>query len=259
MGLLDLPAPLLDLLDAALGQLGLSPLVRVLVYAAASGWLSMAIYRRCSRQSELAELGRTAAILRRELAGYDGPFDGLVSRIRCLLRLNMKHLRLSLVPALLAGLPLLGVLPWLSNHFELEPPLPGSSVQLRPVGLTTGYAALKWSAPGARWDEHQQAWHLDWPSAGEAIGLAWNDIALLQIPLTRPATVVHKRLAIWNMLVANPAGYLPPEAPMDQVVFDFRPLELHPFGPSWLRGWLGVYLIAMMLCSLILRWKWKLH
>jgi hypothetical protein len=258
LGLLDLPAPLLELLDQGLSGLGLPALLRVLLYGIMSGWLSMVLYRRWSNQEELAELSAATRTLRRELSGYDGPFDGLLERALKLLKLNSRHLRLSFVPALLAGLPLLLVLPWLSNQFSLSWPDTGSTVQIRAEGLPANAVIPRWTDPTAQWEPATQTWTLTWPASSASVALRWKQESLYELPGEHPATTVHRRLPLFNTLIGNPAGYLPDDAPLAALHLEMPQRELHVFGPGWMRGWLFCYLVTVFATALLLRWRWKL-
>ncbi|MEZ5456614.1 MAG: hypothetical protein R3F04_10980 [Lysobacteraceae bacterium] len=258
--LLDWPAPLWSAIDVGLQALHFPGGIRVAVYGALSGWLCMAFYRRFSKQSELSALGAQTAALRRELSGYDGPFDGLMVRVRQLLRLSGRHLRLSFVPALLAGLPLLWVMPWLSNQFGAQWPQPGTRVELRPEAMTVAAGGLSWSGGEVSWDAESSVWLVDWPRAGaEPISLRQGERTLLQLPMPAPSSVVHIREPLLNRLIGNPAGYLPDDAPLSAVHINLPEQTLLPFGPGWLRGWLATYLAAVFAVSLWLKWRWKLQ
>jgi hypothetical protein len=257
--LLDLPAPLLSWLDAVLETTGLPPVLRIVLYAILSAWLSMTIYRRCSRQEELATLSASSRALRQELAAYDGPFEGLMQRVRRLMRLSARHLRLSLVPALLGGLPLLLLMPWLSNQFGLAPLPAGTLVLVVPEGLQQPRSSLQWTDPAARWDEQARGWRVPWPAQDQPVELRQADRVLLRLPPAVPAAIVHRRMPAFNLLVGNPAGYLPDDAPLAALRFDLRERELHWFGPAWLRGWLATYLVSVFAFSLALKWRWKLQ
>ncbi len=258
--LLDWPAPLWSAMDSALQTLMLPGGLRIVIYGALSGWLCMALYRRYSRQSELAALGEQTAALRRELAGYDGPFDGLMQRVRQLLRLSGRHLRLSFVPALLAGLPLLWVMPWLSNQFGAQWPQPGMLIELRPEGMSVAPERLQWASSAVRWDAERGAWTVAWPAADAGpIPLQHGDRTLFSLPMSAPSGVVHIREPLLNRLIGNPAGYLPDDAPLSALHISLPEQAFLPFGPDWLRGWLTLYLGAVFAVSLWLKWRWKLQ
>ena len=259
LGLLDLPAPLWDLIDGALDAIGIPALVRVTVYAVASAWVSMAIYRRTSRQQELTTLAAESRALRAELAEYDGEFSGLMQRVRRLMRLSARHLRLSFTPAMLGGLPLLLVLPWLSNTFSYSMPTPGAAITVVPEQLAVPATSLRWLPDDANWDADLQGWRIVWPDPATPLRLTNGETSIVQLPPPAASDVIHRRLPWLNWLIANPAGYLPDAAPMQALQLDLAPRPLLPWGPSWLSGWLAVYFFVLIVASLWLRWRWRLQ
>lgn len=259
LGLLDLPAPLWDAIDGGLEGVGLPALARVSLYAMASGWVSMAIYRRLSRQAELQTLAAESRALRAELAGYDGEFDGLMQRVRRLLRLSARHLGLSFWPALVGGLPLVVLLPWLSNAFSTIQPTPGTRIDVIPEQLEVPIEALSWHPRPIAWDPGLAGWRIAWPEAGDAQRLMLGERLILELPTPAPSPVVHRRLPLLNLVVANPAGYLPDSAPLAALRLGLPPRQLHHSGPDWLRGWPAVYFGVLVLVSLLIRWRWRLH
>jgi hypothetical protein len=73
-----------------------------------------------------------------------------------------------------------------------------------------------------------------------------------------PAGIVHKRHWL-NVLVGNPAGYLPEQARTSSIRLHLPYREFIPIGPSWMRGWEAVYFLSALVVSLWLRWRWKLN
>src|SRR5690606_38938328 len=174
---------------------------------------------------------------RAELAGYDGEFDGLMQRVRRLMRLSARHLGLSLWPALLGGLPLLFVLPWLSNTYSTLAPAPGALVQIVPEQIDVPAEALTWRPRAVARDAESGGWRVPWPDAAEPQQLVHGDEVVLSLPLQAPVTIVHRRLPWLNLLIANPAGYLPDSSPVGTLRLGLPERELVPWGPGWLRGW----------------------
>lgn len=259
MGLLDLPSPLFGFIDAALSFALPAAGIRVAAYGMLSGLLSMAIYRRVSRQDELADLAAASRRLRHELSRYDGPFQGLKERAWRLMRLNGRHLRLSFVPAVLASLPLLFLMPWLSNQFGLQAPDPTVPVLARARGLESDFESLQWRPPALTSDSDIQVWHIAWPEAGKHADLMLDGEVLLRLDTEPLAPVVHRKVPVWNHLVGNPAGYLDAGAPLFAVELDLPKMRLHRIGPAWLQGWPAVYLIPLIAISLVLRQVWRLN
>lgn len=258
MGLLDLPAPVLDLIHRAL-QGRLPAIAELALWAALSACASMAIYRRISPQARLQALAAEIRVLTQTLAGYDGGFAGLRNLIGRLLALNLEHLAKTFAPALASSLPLLFVLPWLSDTFEHAPPSPGSTVTVTAVPIASVAAQYEWVPPQPAISGARSAWLITWPSAERSLLLrAVGDRVLLRLPLAKPVAIVQVRSS-WNWLVGNPAGYLPQDGPIETVAFDLPPLEIVHFGPSWARGWLPYFLCCAIACSLLLKRLWRIE
>jgi len=257
MGLLDLPAPLFDFIHRASGHL--PPLAEVACWAAVTAWIGMVLYRRWSPQRRLAEQRAEMAALRRELDGYDGPFAGLRDRLVRLIRLSLKDLGSTLGPALLASLPGLVVMVWMSNAFDVRFPAAGELVEVRVIaraGVNT--ADWRWE-PAAAITSSGTAWMVRWPAPTNAARLV--DAAgtpLLTLPPVAPVTILHPR-SRWNSIVGNPAGYLRAEGPIEQVQLDLPEVIVVPGAPHALAGWLAPYLLVLITLSIVLKVRWRVH
>ena len=73
----------------------------------------------------------------------------------------------------------------------------------------------------------------------------------------RYAVVAQPSWLDW--LVRNPAGNLPADAPVELIEFGLPSQQLQPFGPDWLRGWEAIFFSTLIIASLWLRWRWKMH
>lgn len=256
LGLFDLPAPLLDTLDGALDRIGVPALLRVVTYAAATAWTGMALYRRLSDQRRLAEVGAKVALSQQALARHEGDFAMLRVLILANLRATSHHLALTLRPALIASLPLLFALPWLSNRFDFRQPETGTSISVCTQPVVRG---LHWQASSAAAVTASGCWLAPWPDVKTPATL--SDSAgrtLLVIPDLAKSDTVEK-FGWFNWLIGNPAGYLPSDAPVTHVHLELPRQQLLDFGPSWLRGWVFSYFLTALLISLWLKWRWRLH
>ena len=257
MGLLDLPAPLFDALDNFAADLHFPALLRILAYACACAWIGMHLYRRFSDQPRLLALRAEIAVVQSALARHAGGFAELASLIRRNLSLSLRQLGLTLAPALLASLPLLLVLPWLSNRFDYESPAPGIlvSVCVQPPSAAT---TLHWQAAQAIAHE-SGCWRLTWPKAGEIAGLTNADSLVLHAFVAPAHSAFIYKYTKYNWLIGNPDGYLPATAAADRLAITLRPREVFPFGPAWLRGWETWYFGTLALVSLALKLRWRLR
>lgn len=259
LGLLDLPAPLFDASDWVLAVLHIPAVLRIVVYAYASAWISMHLYRRLSDQRRLGELREQVAQSQRAMTEHEGDFADLGRLIRQNLRLSLRQLGVTLRPALLASLPLLLVLPWLSNRFDIQPPTRGSSVPVcaEPSRSAT---ALHWRGSTAiRSADSSGCWVIPWPGTAHSLTLTGNAGEAIYVPdPDHPVRIVHKFIAL-NWLIGDPGGYLPATAPADRLLFALPARDLTGLGPSWSRGWEGWYFAALVVFSVAFKLRWRLN
>ncbi len=255
IGLLDVPGYLLGPLDHLLGTAGVPALVRVLLWGGVAGYLGMWIYRRVSPQERLAAVKTELAAAQKAVAVYDGDFGGLLPLIRAQFGLALRQLRLSTAAALLAALPVLLVLPWLSNEHGARAPGEGAPVRL--CVAPAGQSGVTWPASASADATDASCRIVPWPGAGSSAILAHGATTLVTLPTPVPSRIVHKRVAL-NVLVGNPAGYLPEDTPVEAVTLEVPSAELVAFGPSWMRGWELPFFLSALVVSLVLRWRWRL-
>lgn len=257
LGLLDLPAPLLDAFDSALAAVGLPALVRMIIYAIASAWLGMVLYRRFSDQAALTELRHKVQLSQRALALHVGDFTELRGLIRNNFLLSLRQLGLSLRPVLLASLPLLFVMPWLSNRFAFEPPSTGISTNVC-AEPTSATMVLHWQPSDAALIIDSGCWQVNSLHTGASSELIDNTgRSLLSIPDAHASGIKHKH--IWlNYLIGNPVGYLPDDAPLQSLHIALPPRELIHIGPGWMRGWEFSYFLTVFAVSIGLKLRWRL-
>ena len=123
---------------------------------------------------------------------------------------------MTFTPALIASIPVVFVMAWLSSSYHLRNPEPGTLVEVRTFPASTTVA---WTSIAANHSGEAGAWRIRWPDPSEPARLIDSQGSeILALPLTEPVPVVHKP-KWWNLLFGNPAGYLAADGPIDSVQF----------------------------------------
>lgn len=261
-GLLDWPGVVFGLVNRPLVAVLPEPLVLAL-WALASAWMTMAVYRYFSNQEKLAALKPQVKAVQKKLSNYDGEFSGLMPLIMENFRLSGRHILLALGPALAAGIPVLFVLVWVSNAYGVKMPAAGAEIEVRAIaGQRDNAPDWQWRGADARplagGDEPGSAWRVSWPAPESPATLVNNGADVVELPPEQSSPVLHKR-QWWNALIANPAGYLSAEAPAEAVYLDLPKKRMLPFGPGWMRGWEFLYFVVLIIGSLGLKFIWRIH
>ncbi|HEY5776753.1 MAG TPA: hypothetical protein VIS57_11745 [Xanthomonadales bacterium] len=239
----DLPGPLFGVIDGVLAM-ALSPLLRLVIWGVLAGWITMLVYRLFSNQEKIGALKALQKSQQKAIAEFDGEFAQLLPLIRQTLGLGFKQLGFTLGPALLATVPVLFVVIWVAGEFGHTSPAAGSELVL---SVEPANSDIHWSpASSARADE--SGWVVRWPAQGQSLTMSDGHQTLLVLPLKHDIPVIHKK-RWWNLLVANPLGYLPEEGTTDIVHIGLPEVVIIASGPAWLRGWMFSFFLAFILSS----------
>lgn len=229
MGVLDLPAPLFDLVDGALLWF-LPPFARLVVWAVLAAIASILIYKWLSPQAKIAQTKAAAVAARRRLNAHQGDLESAMPLMRQSLRLASLQVLLVLPGALIGSLPVLSLLVWLDGAYARDFPKEPAAVQVSPADQYVG----NW-----RGDERG--------GAIEVVDKRGQAVATL--PLAKPVPQIEQR-HWWNLLIGNPAGYLPDEGPLESVAISLPEREYVPAGPGWVRSWFSIVLPVLLITSL---------
>jgi hypothetical protein len=243
VGLLDLPAPVLGAIDAALGVV-LPPLLRLLLWGIAAGWLTMLLYRRFSNQEKIGQLKGEQKVQQKLIAEFDGEFGELMPLIRKTLGTGFRQLGLAIGPALLATVPVLFMVVWVAGEYAYEMPAPGAEIRFE---AEPAAGDIAWEPPTAA-IAAAGGWTVRWPDADAEVLMTGGERILLRLPLEEPVPVIHDR-RWWNVLMANPLGYLPDDFGAQAVHIGLPERRYLDFGPDWLRGWMFSFFLSFLLSS----------
>jgi hypothetical protein len=232
MGLLDLPAPVFDLVDGSL-LAPLPPLARLILWAIAGAAVSLAVYRLLSPQRRIADAKAAAQEARRRLNAHDGDLESALPLMRQSMKLALRHVGLVFPAAIVASLPVLALLVWLDGAYGYRFP---ADRQAPTIAVEPRTFSAQWQPNGA----------------GAQIELRDEVGAeIARLTLEQPVTRIEKR-HWWNFLIGNPAGYLPDSSPVEGVSIGLPERQYLPVGPDWLRSWLTVALSALVIASLLI-------
>lgn len=239
MGVLDLPAPALSWIDAALG--GLPLLARIVAWGAVGAGMSTGLYWGLSPQRRLGQIRAEERLLKGMLRGDLVSLKEGMSATRRLLVLALARIGLTLGPALAGALPVLCLMIWAQTRYGHDLPPPGQipSMRVYPDTLQGRWVADATTAP--------------------RVEISGDEGQVLQSVVLRvPVPVVHKRMW-WNGLAGNPVGYLADDGPADRLEIDLPERHYLSFGPDWMRGWEAPFLTALLLVSIGLKLAFRIR
>lgn len=238
MGLLDLPATLFGWIDGRLSGV-LPPIARIALGGVGGAVLSMALYRVLSPQGRIRRAKADLAATRRSFDAHDGTLAEAWPTIAAMLRASLRQLALVAGPTLIASLPLLSLVVWLDTAYGLAAPPSWPQV---PVEATPASFAARWAdgAPSAVATPPRIVLS---DGSGHAAG---------EVALAAPAATVQKR-QWWNLLIGNPAGYLPEQGAVDRIDLTLPRREYIAIGPAWLRGWEAIMFAGALAASLAMK------
>lgn len=243
MGLLDIPAPLFERLDGMASAL-LPSWLRLVLWGGTAALASMAAYRMFSAQDRIRRGKRLISQAQQRLNAYDGELNGAWPLMADLLGLSLRQVVRVGWPAILASLPLLFLLNWLSTAYGYAYPPAGAAIQLQTVPARF---RAQWVTPHA----------VDSGASPHIIVLDDNDRIVADARVVKPVPVIHKR-KWWNALIANPSGYLPADTPVERIEARFPRQEHLMFGPHWMRGWEIIFFSSLLAVSIGLKVKLKI-
>ncbi len=216
----------------------------------------MGLYKLISPQRRIGRARQAALDARRKLASYDGEFSGLGSLAADSLSSSLRHVGLVTLPAIVASLPVLCMLAWLSNAYSYELPRAGQNYALN-FTLATGATADDPDDPGeiggwghshGIWPRPDQPWEIK-DEAGRTI---------LVLPLQIAVPTIHKR-TWWNFFFGNPLGYIPDDSELHEFTVELPSRTVIDLGPGWLSGWEATFLTVLLLASVAIKFAFRIH
>jgi len=249
MGLFDVLSPFFLSFDDLLKPFTNS-LFRISFWALISAIVSSFAFKKLSNPTKISQLKTKLKAKQNQLNQHDGEFSELKNLAIDTIKLSIKRMVLTFIPALLASIPILFILTYLSNQYELKQPQLNDSIHLN----------IEWQK-----DKNQQLVQtqnnttiksgaietINWPAINNPIYLqnSTGNVTIMSFPFNI-SNIIHKK-QWWNTLIGNPAGYLTDDSDINSISFDFKPQQIIGFGPPWVRSWLFIYFFMTFSFSII--------
>ncbi|MFB6264260.1 MAG: hypothetical protein ABEL76_11640 [Bradymonadaceae bacterium] len=218
---------------------------RICVWGSVLGASTMALYGWISDQERIARLKRQS----QQLDAYEGDdFEHVWSLAKEAIGSSLRQTWAVFGPTLLAAAPLIVAIVWMEGAYTHRMPAPGETVttEIAPASAIAGEGAdVAWRPAGAVASRSGAVTRVEWPEEG-AVELveSGRGRTLVELPLSAPRRRVTKR-RWYHAILANPAGYLPPDAPVRAVRFELPRRLVTPWGPDWARTWRLLFLVVL--------------
>ena len=248
MAFFDILAPVLSLFDDMIEPFT-SALIRLFFWAGIAALISSVIFKKLSNPEKISTLKVKLKIMQDQLSQHEGEFAELKDLAINTIKLSVKRMVLTFIPALLASVPVIFLLTYLSNRYELHEPAVNEVVPItinwenseknNTVSVFNGDILIK------KEDAHSVIWP-EKDKTGRLIDNATN-IEVLRFP-SPISSIIHKK-QWWNSLIGNPAGYLAEDSAISSIEFNYQQQEIISFGPKWIRGWLFIFFFMTVVFS----------
>ena len=249
MGLFDLPANIFTWLDANTLAWA-SPLFKIIIWGAIGGIISMLLYSFISQQQRMAAIKKEIANVRSEIDKFEGEFSEVLPLILNSLKLSFQQIGITLIPAIVASFPALCLIVWISNNYGYEKPEPNQEITITAFPNTEAI-----SSAGNNLQNQQVIY---WPNNQMIVELSDSTQKIAEITTGKLSSVIHKKLW-WNKLIANPAGYIPEESPIERIDIHINKKRYLNIGASWMQSWEFTFFLAMIISSLAIKIIFRIH
>jgi hypothetical protein len=241
--------PALSTVDGWLA--GLLPFVlRLMIWGALGGSLSILIYARLSPQASIKRLKKKMRGLQREMLGLDLQFADFLKLSGENLKTSLRLFAVVLGPGLVSVLPVLLFAVWIhtcmaynapASRGDLVAATADGSVDLRVTGENNSD-----TSPGGKVGDDVSA------TSDTVVIMADGEVVYSGTPLSPPTPVLHKR-RWWSVILGSPAGYVVDDAPVDSIRLNLAKKQALKWGPGWARGWELPFFVFVFIAALGLK------
>ena len=238
--------PILNMVDRWLAIL-LPFAVRLSMWGALAGILSITIYAKLSPQASIAKMKSKIRSLQREMLSIELEFADFLRLSRENLKTSLRLFIIVLGPALVSAVPVIFFAVWIHTCLAYEaPPTPDDLV------VTTEDENIELCLlRNTNLDEvpHNEIHDHYLANSEVIVVMADNKVIYSGTPLSPPTSVIHKQ-RWWNVLLASPAGYVVSDAPIDSIRLNVSKKRVVKWMPDWAAGWEFPFFVFVLLAAL---------
>ena len=247
MGFFDLLTPALLWVDDGLADF-LSTSWRLLFWSLVSALISVFIFKKFSQTEQIATLKNEIKSTQKALNDHEGEFSELKTLAKRSIVLSLKRMKLTFLPALLSAVPVVFILVFLSHRYDFIEPMPGTMVAYDSVVEGENLSdQLSWTNTTT----DQVTGEYFWPEKDQQVQVSAEDGTVLINMSDTPVSIVHKK-QWWNVLFANPAGYISAEASVEEIHFEHQQQSPGLLFEKFFSSWVWPYFLSTLFFSVLL-------
>ncbi len=249
MGLFDLTTPTFNIIESWLSQF-LTLNLRLAFWAFISALSSTLIFRLFINQQKISFLKTQIKTIQKKLSSHEGDFKELKNIAGKSLKLSFQRMLITFFPAILAMVPIIFLLVFLSASYDYQTPKAGERVNYQVFWEDSdSIGEIIWKDQNNQPIEFIKDTFL-WPKTGQKHILLQPDGTKIMAFPSAPVPIIHKK-QWWNVFFGNPAGYISEDNIIDHIAFKFKKQKPNTYLDNYVDGWMWPYFLFTFVFSLI--------
>lgn len=246
--------PTLSTIDGWLACL-LPFVLRLMVWGALGGALSILVYAKLSPQASIKGLKKKIRGLQRKMLGLDLEFADFLRLSSENLKTSLRLFAAVLGPGLISVLPVLLLAVWIHTCMAYQVPAAQDSLAIIAADENVDLHLMTHDSVDASPDEETR--DRDQVNSQRIVVMAGEKVIYSGTPLSPPTPVLHKR-RWWNVLLSSPAGYVSKDAPVDSIRLNLVKKQVVKWMPTWARGWEFPFFVFVFVAALSIKLRFRI-
>jgi hypothetical protein len=238
--------PALNIVDGWIADL-LPLSIRLSIWGALAGILSIIIYAKISPQSSIGKLKRKTRTLQRDMLNVDLEFADFWRLSKENLKTSLKLFITVLGPALVSALPVIFLAVWIHTYLAFEAPIKPDD--LIAISDNKNIELHLFNNVDVSKNSRNDIYPHESADSDKIVVMADNRVIYSGNPLSPPTPVIRKR-QWWHVLLKSPAGYVVDDAPVDRIKLNMPKKKAVRWVPGWAGGWEVPFFVFVLFAAL---------